>query len=341
MKTIRYSVLDQTQMRSDLNAHEVFEESVELAQYAESLGFTRYWFSEHHNSRTLAGGSPEILIARIGQVTKTIKLGSGGIMLPNHSTLRIAEHFKVLEAMYPNRIDLGIGRAPGGDRQTAQLLNPSNTFDPKQYVQQIAELQFYFNVEEQKKPGNIKAIPVIDTAPSIWMLTSSGESAYLAAHFGVPISFAQFISPYGVPEALNGYRESFKPSIQSASPQTMVSFFAFCSEDETEVHAIGTMMDYRLLSFEKGRFEEIPTIEAALDYPYNDYDRARILENRKRMIVGTPAQVKAQIQKVIEETDAEEIMFATMTETKEQRFESYRLFAKVINEINDELKLEK
>lgn len=334
MKSIRYSILDQTQMRADLNAHAVFEESVALAKYAESLGFTRYWFSEHHNSRTLAGGSPEILISRIGQVTEKIRLGSGGIMLPNHSSLRIAEHFKVLEAMYPNRIDLGIGRAPGGDRQTAQLLNPSNNFDPKNYVQQIAELQFYFNVEEQKKPGNIKAIPVIDTAPQIWMLTSSGESAYLAAHFGLPVSFAQFISPYGVREALEGYRERFQPSNQNSTPATMVSFFAFCSEDVSEVHAIGTMMDYRLLSFEKGNFEEIPTVETALNYPYNDYDRKRIEENRKRMIVGTPAQVKEQIKRIVEHTGAEEIMFATMTETKEQRFESYRLFAQVMNEIN-------
>lgn len=334
MKSIKYSVLDQTQMRRDINAQTVFEESVELAQYTESLGYTRYWFSEHHNSRTLAGGSPEILIARIGQVTKTIRLGSGGIMLPNHSALRIAEHFKVLEAMYPNRIDLGIGRAPGGDRKTAQLLNPSNNFDPKEYVQQIAELQFYFDVEEQKKPGNIKAIPVIDTAPTIWMLTSSGESAYLAAHFGLPISFAQFISPYGVREALESYRENFRPSIQSVSPSTMVSFFAFCSEDPTEVHAIGTMMDYRLLSFEKGNFEEIPTVEAALNYPFNDYDRKRIEENRKRMIIGTSEQVKEQIKRQLDHSGAEEIMFATMTDTKEQRFESFRLFAQVMKEIN-------
>ncbi len=333
MQSVRYSVLDQTQMRIGKDARAVFEESIELAVYAESLGYTRYWFSEHHNTSTLAGGSPEIMIARIGAETSTLRLGSGGIMLPNHSALRIAEHFKVLEALYPGRIDLGIGRAPGGDKRTAQLLNPSNDFDPKFYVQQINDLKFYFDVKEQKQPQSVKAIPVIDTAPDIWMLTSSGDSAYLAAHFGLPLSFAQFINPYGAAEALELYRQNFIPSPSLPAPLTMVSFFAFCSDDETEAQAIGAMIDYRLLSFEKGRYEEFATVENALNYSYSEHDLYRIQQNRKRMIVGTPDQVKKQIQEVIDTTQTEEIMLATFTETKQQRFDSYKLFADVFKSL--------
>ena len=174
--SLQLSVLDQTPIRRGSNAAEALQESVELVRLADELGYTRYWLSEHHNTTTLAMAAPEIMIARLAAESKHIRLGSGGIMLPNHSTLKVAENFKMLEALYPNRIDLGVGRAPGGDRITAQLLNPSNSFDPQEYIQQISDLQDFLtdNPNYNNIQGKVRAIPQIDTVPEVWMLTSSG-----------------------------------------------------------------------------------------------------------------------------------------------------------------------
>src|ERR1700753_2457300 len=219
---LNLSVLDQTPIRKGSDAGSALQESIRLARLADRLGYTRYWLSEHHNTVTLAGAAPEILISR---------LASGGIMLPNHSTLKVAENFRLLEALYPGRIDLGVCRAPGGDRLTAQLLNPANTFDPQEYIKQIRDLHAFLTDEATAGTlqGKIRAIPRIDTMPELWMLTSSGESAYLAAHFGMALCYAQFINPIGGPGALQAYRDRFRPSETLAQPKASVGIFAFCS----------------------------------------------------------------------------------------------------------------
>src|SRR5258708_7367389 len=213
-KNFRLSVLDQTPIRKDSDASSALQESIRLARHTDRLGYTRYWLSEHHNTTTLAGPAPEILIARLAAETRQMRIGSGGIMLPNHSTLKVAENFRLLEAPYPGRIDLGLGRAPGGDRLTAQLLNPSNTFDPQEYIKQIRDLGSFLS--DTPSPGNyegkVRAIPRIGTRPELWMLTSSGESAFIAAHFGMALCYAQFINPVGGPEAIRAYRNRFRPS---------------------------------------------------------------------------------------------------------------------------------
>src|SRR6478609_7146268 len=234
MKNIRLSVLDQSPIRRGSNAHEALQESVQLVRIADELGYTRYWLSEHHNTTMLAGSAPEVLIARLAAETTNIRLGSGGIMLPNHSALKVAENFRLLEALYPGRIDLGIGRAPGGDRITSELLNPSNTFSPAEYVQQVADLRHFLTdtASEGTAYGRVRAIPRINIVPEIWMLTSSGESAYLAAEFGVALSYAQFINPVGGREAVEIYRKRFKPSVHLAEPKVNAGVFVFCSDNE-------------------------------------------------------------------------------------------------------------
>ncbi|HEY8895789.1 MAG TPA: LLM class flavin-dependent oxidoreductase [Niastella sp.] len=329
--SLQLSILDQTPIRRGSNAAEALQESVELVRLADELGYNRYWLSEHHNTTTLAMAAPEIMIARLAAESKRIRLGSGGIMLPNHSTLKVAENFKMLEALYPNRIDLGVGRAPGGDRITAQLLNPSNTFDPQEYIQQISDLQDFLtdNPNYNNIQGKVRAIPKIDTVPEIWMLTSSGESAYLAAHSGMALSFAQFISPVGGKEAINIYRQRFKPSAQLQEPKASVGVFAFTSEDAHKAEQVQAVMDYRLLSFEKGRYDEIPTYEVASKYNYTAAEWQRVLYNRQRTIVGTTDVVKKKIEALAAELDVPEVIIATFAETKEDRFESYRLLAKM------------
>jgi luciferase family oxidoreductase group 1 len=329
---LKLSVLDQTPIRRGSNANEALQESVKLVKIAEELGYVRYWLSEHHNIATLAGAAPEVLLARLGAETNTIRLGSGGIMLPNHSALKVAENFRLLEALFPGRIDLGIGRAPGGDRLTASQLNPSNTFDPKEYVQQIIALNAF--LADDATAGTVhekvKAIPRIDTTPAMWMLTSSGESAYLAAHFGMALSFAAFINPVGGPEAIEAYRKMFRPSAQLAQPETSVGIFVFCGDTEEKAQQVQAVMDYRLLSISKGKVDESPSYESVRAYHYSADEWQHVLFNRQRMIVGTPDIVKEELYQLAGNYKVNEIVVATFADTFEDRVRSYELLAQMV-----------
>ncbi|HYG19464.1 MAG TPA: LLM class flavin-dependent oxidoreductase [Ohtaekwangia sp.] len=328
---IQLSVLDQTPIRRDSNAKAALRESLHLARAVDHWGYTRYWLSEHHNIPTLAGAAPEVMIARLAGETKNLRFGSGGIMLPNHSTLKVAENFRLLEGLFPGRIDLGIGRAPGGDRLTASLLNPANTFNPQDYFQQITDLIDFLSGEAQ--PGTIhekvKAIPVLDTMPELWMLTSSGESAYLAAHFGMAVSFAHFINPVGGPEAVHAYRERFKPSERLHEPMANVGIFVFCADTEEKAAQMQAVMDYRLLSLEKGKIDESPSYESIKSYSYSDQEWTRVLYNRHRMIAGTPDAVKEQLLLLARRYGVNEIVVATFADHFEDRLRSYELLADI------------
>ncbi|SJZ80766.1 luciferase family oxidoreductase, group 1 [Chitinophaga eiseniae] len=328
---MKLSVLDQSPIRNGSNATEALQESVQLARLADKLGYTRYWLSEHHNTNSLAGASPEILIARLAAETERIRIGSGGVMLPNHSTLKVAENFRLLEALYPGRIDLGIGRAPGGDRITAHILNPSNTFDPKEFVQQLVDLQAWLT--DKITPGSlqekVKAIPVIPSSPDLWMLTSSGESGLLAAHFGMALSFAHFIYPVGGPQAVARYREQFRPSPHLAAPLASVGIFVFCADTEEKAAELEAVMDYRLLSFEKGKYDIFPTYEEIKDMEYSAEELARIRANSGRRISGTPPQVKARLEQLAADYAVDELVIATITQDHADRLRSYELLADV------------
>lgn len=329
-RKIQLSVLDQTPIRYNSNASEALQESIQLAKRADELGYTRYWLSEHHNTKTLAQGAPEVFIARLANETKRIKVGSGGVMLPNHSTLKVAENFRLLEALYPHRIDLGIGRAPGGDRITAQLLNPSNTFDPQEYIYQLSDLQNYLT--DTPAPGNlqgkIRAIPIINSVPDLWILTSSGESAYLAAYFGMAVSYAKFINPLGGEEAIKHYKANFKASQLLSEPTTSVGIFAFCSEDEEKLKQMQALMDYRLIGFEKGLHDELFCYNDIKNYEYTEAEWKRVLYNRQRYIIGTPEEIKQQFTALAQSMDTTEIIVATFAEQFEDRLHSYELIAK-------------
>jgi luciferase family oxidoreductase group 1 len=330
---INLSILDQTPVRRGSNAVESLQESIQLVKFADEAGYNRYWISEHHNIGTLACAAPEILLARLGGETKRIRLGSGGIMLPNHSALKVAENFRLLEGLFPGRIDLGIGRAPGGDRLTASMLNPANTFDPQEYVQQIAMLKGFLSGEPTAGTVHekVKAIPQINTRPDLWMLTSSGESAYLAAHFGMALSFAQFINPVGGPEAIHEYRKRFIPSEDLSQPKVSVGIFVFCGETEEKAARMQAVMDYRLLSISKGQLEEAPSFESVRAYKYSSDELRYVQYNRKRMITGTPPVVKEQIQSLAREFKADEIVVATFADSFEDRLRSYALLSDMFN----------
>lgn len=327
---LQLSVLDQTPIRNGSDASEALRESIQLARWTDRLGYRRYWLSEHHNTTTLAGASPAILIARLAAETKHIRLGSGGIMLPNHSTLKVAEDFRLLEALYPGRIDLGLGRAPGGDRITAQLLNPSNTFDPREYINQLNDLDAFLSDASTSGTiqGKVRAIPRIATRPDLWMLTSSGESAYLAAHLGISLSYARFINPIGGAAAIQAYKEKFRPSPHLSAPRASIGIFAFCSDDPQKVEEVQAVMDYRLYNFERGRFDEIPSYALAQQQVYTEQEWQRVLFNRQRMAVGSPEQVRQQLTAIAEEAGVEEMVISTFTEHFGDRLRSYELLAR-------------
>ncbi|HZZ74650.1 MAG TPA: MsnO8 family LLM class oxidoreductase [Puia sp.] len=209
---LRVSILDQSIVPKGTTPSQAIANTIALVKKAEEWGFHRFWVSEHHNSTMIAGSAPELLMVRLASETKTIRIGSGGIMLPNHSALKVAENFRLLETMYPGRIDLGMGRAPGGDRISASLLNPSNHFSEESYLQQLEYLQAFFHDEASSPYGPLLAVPVSETIPVPWILSSSGGSAAIAAKFGMGLAVARFINGFAGPEMVKDYKENFKPS---------------------------------------------------------------------------------------------------------------------------------
>lgn len=330
---IKLSVLDQSPIRKGHTASEALQETTELAQLTDELGYTRFWVSEHHNTNALAGSSPEILIAHLANHTQNIRIGSGGIMLPNHSALKMAENFRLLEALFPNRIDMGIGRAPGTDRLTASLLNPSNTFNPQEFINQLYDLDKYFHNANDAGTvfQKVKAAPIANTVPQQWLLTSSGESAMFAAHMGLAVSFAHFINPVGGQEAIEEYRLHFHPSTDLQKPKANVAIFAFCNEDQEKARRQQALMDYRFIQLETGGSLSPVDFDDIKDKQYSIYERQRIDINRRRCISGTPDQVQKQMEALISHYDIDEVMLVTYSETKEDKMDSYRLFAKMFN----------
>lgn len=331
MENIKLSILDQSQVRRNGTAREALHESGELVQLAEKLGYTRYWVSEHHNFKMVAGTAPEVLIPFLASKTQTIKIGSGGIMLPNHSTFKVAENFGLLETLFPNRIDLGIGRAPGGDRLSSHLLNPSNTFSEKEFFQQLIDLQAFLRDTDVPDTvhDKVKSYPKPDEIPDLWILTSSGGSAQFAAHFGMALSFAQFINPDGGPDVADFYRMNFKPSAELKEPKVNVGIFAFCSEDEEKVKNWIIEFDYRMLYIESGAQGDLPSFEEIKNINYTLQQKARIAYNKGRYIAGNPEKLKREILKIADDYKTDEIMIATIAENFDDRKTSFELLAEM------------
>jgi luciferase family oxidoreductase group 1 len=322
---IKLSVLDQSPIRKGATAAQAIQETIQLAKLTDTLGYTRFWVSEHHNMGIIAGSTPEVLLAHLAGETKNMRMGSGGIMMPNHSTLKVAENFRMLEALFPGRIDLGMGRAPGTDRITASMLNPSNQFREQDFVEQLADLQNYFHDNYE---GRIRAIPQVQTVPDMWLLSSSGQSGLFAAHFGMGFSFAHFINPNGGPESIKMYRDRFQPSDDLAQPQANVAIFVFCSEDPEKVRQHEAVMDHRFLQFEKGGAIVPLSYDDVKDVQYTPAEEERIRANRYRVIAGSPTELKLKLAWLANDYGVDEIMLVTITESFEDRLESYRLLAK-------------
>jgi luciferase family oxidoreductase group 1 len=328
---IRLSVLDQSPVRKGVSAEQTVQETIALAKYVDKLGYTRFWVSEHHNTGSLAGSTPEVLLAYLASQTTNIRIGSGGVMMPNHSALKVAENFRMLEALAPGRIDLGMGRAPGTDRLTASVLNPSNQFNEQDFINQLYDLINYFH--DTGAPGTaqakVRAIPQVKTVPAMWLLSSSGESGLFAAHFGMGLSFAHFINPVGGPQAVAAYRSRFTPSQDMAEAHASVAIFVFCSDDEEKIRQHQALMDYRFNQFEKGGGLTPVNYDDIKDVTYTPAEQDRINYNRQRVITGKPAEMKIKLTRLAADYDVDEIIAVTITEDFEDRLKSYQLLADI------------
>jgi luciferase family oxidoreductase group 1 len=327
--SIALGILDQSPIPDGGTAAGAVAATLELAQLAEKLGYARYWVAEHHNAPGFAGTVPEILIARIASLTTRIRVGSAGVMLSHYAPLKVAETFRMLETLYPGRIDLGFGRAPGSDQWTAHALEPGGPYDIAEFPGKIRDLLGFLtnDLPEGHPYRRILTQPAGPGMPEIWVLGSSDQSAAYAAMFGLPFAFAHFISGQGGEEASEYYRRNYKPSAVYPEPRTALAVFAICAASEAEAVRLASSRELWRLRIERGELGPIPSPEEALAYPYTDIERARIGRTRARQIVGDPAQVKAKIEALAEAHGASDISVVTITHDPVARRRSYELLA--------------
>jgi luciferase family oxidoreductase group 1 len=327
---LQLSVLDQSPVRQGVTPHDALFETIELARHVDGLGYRRYWLAEHHGSPGLAGAAPEIMVALVVAETKHLRVGSGGVMLSHYSSLKVAEQFRMLETLYPGRIDLGIGRAPGSDQLTAiALQHGPGALGIEHFPNQIADLlAFLENTMPADHPfSRIQLAPAGDTNPEIWLLGSSDQSALFAAYFSLPFSFAHFINDEGGPEIMEAYRTRFRPSARLPSPQGSIGVFVMCAESEAEARRLAASRDLWRLRQRRGILAPFPPPEDALAYPYSDIERREVEYHRRRQVVGTPDQVKAQLSALAESYGVDEIVVLTISHDFAARKRSYTLLA--------------
>jgi luciferase family oxidoreductase group 1 len=331
---MRLSVLDQSPVRTDGTAAQAVGETISLAKATEALGYHRYWLAEHHNTKSFAGSCPEILIARVAAETKTIRVGSGGVMLTHYSPLKVAEQFRMLETLSPGRIDLGLGRAPGTDQRTSQALQaglqgwsidafPSQVHLLKQFLDDAAGE----TLPEGHPYRGIHASPMGPTRPEMWLLGSGIHSAVYAAELGLPFAHAHFINADGSEEAVAAYRARFKPGPWCEHPRIAMGVAALAAETEDEARRLSASRNLWVVRLLTNRPIAFPSPDEALDYPYTEQERALLANIETRSTVGTPEVVKRRLTALAERHGAEELVIVTITYDYASRVRSYELLA--------------
>ncbi|MFD0713807.1 LLM class flavin-dependent oxidoreductase [Paenibacillus sp. GCM10027626] len=328
---IKLGVLDQVFVSEGGTAADGLRQSTRLVQAAESLGYYRFWISEHHATPALAFSSPEVLIPHLAAATSRIRVGSGGIMLPHYSAYKVAENFRLLEALHPGRIDLGLGRAPGGMPLATKALQQDKFVDVNKYPQQVLDIIGYFhNAMPVGHPfEKLLASPDIPTAPEIWLLGSSGESARIAAKLGTSYAFAEFFGTPGGEEATQYYNGHFEPNpVLEDQPRSMIATIAICADTEEEADRLAKSSDLLFLGIATGReMPFLPSVQTAAAYPYTEMDLMHIRQTRKRRVVGTPAQVKEQLLRMAADYNVGEILINSPIHDEKARIRSYELIA--------------
>ncbi|RID84358.1 LLM class flavin-dependent oxidoreductase [Peribacillus asahii] len=328
LSNIKFSILDLAQITVGGSPAESFQHSADLAQHAEKWGYHRYWLAEHHNMPGIASSATSVVIGYVANATKTIRVGSGGIMLPNHSPLVIAEQFGTLEAMYPGRIDLGLGRAPGSDQQTAVALRRDPRNQGQDFPEQLAELRMY--LEPASRNNRIRAIPGEGQDIPIWLLGSSGFSAVLAAELGLPFSFASHFSPENMQLALARYRQYFKPSEVLDEPHVMVAVNVYAADTMEEAQRIATSHQQQFLNLIRNTPGQLPPPVDSMENLWSEYEKSLVMKQLQNTIIGTHEEVKKRLEDLAQNTKADEIIIATTTYDHQARLRSFEIVAEVV-----------
>lgn len=326
---MKLSVLDQSVISKGDTASTALQKTVKLAQITEELGYTRFWVAEHHNTNGLAGSSPEILISHIASNTRRIRVGSGGVLLPQYSPYKVAENFKVLEALFPNRIDAGIGRSPGGSATTRLALTDGLRKSLNEFPRQVKDLQAFLRNElpTDHPYHDVSAFPVTDSVPEMWLLGITHRGARVAAENGTAFTYGHFITPVNGQRALNYYYKHFQPSPLITEPKANVCVFVVCAPTQEKAEELALSQEMWLLEVERGMDTRIPSVEEAGNRHLTNEERAKMLENRKRMIIGTPQKVKSEILELSEKYQTEEFMIINNVYNFQDKIQTYTLLA--------------
>ena len=328
------SVLDQSPIRSGGTPAQAIRETLELAEACDRLGYHRYWLAEHHSSGGLAGTAPEVLIGQVAARTRRLRVGSGGVMLSHYSALKVAENFRVLETLFPGRIDLGIGRAPGSDQRTARALRHGpGALGLAEFPQQVADvMSFLHDRLPQGHPfAGIRAMPAGPTAPEVWLLGSSDESAAIAAHLGAAFSFAHFINADGGPEVTRAYLDAFRPSAEMPVPRASAAVFAICADTEDEARRLARSRELFIVRLYTGRHGPYPSVEEAEAYPYNAQELMILRDARRRTIAGAPEQLREQLAEMARRYAVDELVVVSIAHDFKARLRSYELMAEAFD----------
>ena len=329
---LRLSVLDQAPIAEGSTGAQALRNSLDLAKLADDLGYHRYWVAEHHGTPALAGASPEVLIGPIAAATSQIRVGSGGVMLPHYSPLKVAESFSMLDGLFPGRIDLGIGRAAGTDAQTTLALQRDRRqSSPDDFPKQFAELRGYLNgdMPENHPFARLANLPGRPGVPDLWLLGSSPQSGAWAAEWGLPYMFADFINSQGA-QIARMYRERFEPSRELSVPRAAVAAWVLCADTDAEAERLATSGQMLISLLHRGQLIPVPTPETAARFLEDQDPYAALLERPRRRIVGSPETVKAGIEALAHEYQAEEVMIVTITYDHQARRRSYELVAETM-----------
>lgn len=326
-----FSVLDLAPITAGANATQALHNTLDLAQHAETLGFHRYWLAEHHNMPGIASAATAVVIGQVAAATRRIRVGAGGIMLPNHAPLMVAEQFGTLNALYPGRIDLGLGRAPGTDPTTARALRRAPDIDPDQFPRDVAELLTYF--DEPQPNQVIHAIPGTGQKVPIWILGSSLFGAQLAAQRGLPYAFASHFAPGQLMAALELYRSQFCPSAYLAQPYAMVGYNVYAAETDAEARTLASSMEQAFVSLRRGRPEPIQPPIREYREQLDRAERAIVEQTMACSAIGAPDTVEREIRDFLEQTAADELTITTSTFDHADRKRSLQLTAEVRDRI--------
>jgi luciferase family oxidoreductase group 1 len=334
MSTVRFGVLDQAPVYPGETPVDAFNHSLELIRACETLGYHRYWVAEHHAMDTLACASPEILITRLASATTRIRVGSGGVLLPHYSPFKVAEWFRTLECLFPGRMDLGIGRAPGGDGRSAAALAYGSRIGVEYYPQKVADLTAFVSGERAPTEAfaALTATPRCATQPEMWVLASSPDSAELAARFGMGLCFAHFIVPQGAAKILREYRRQFRPGVLQA-PYSAIGIFAICAEDAQEADVLRRMRELQKQRQRLGITGE-PTREEALAQDFSRSELDAMRHQRSRRLIGTRDELRAEIDDLVEASAADEVIVLTNTPSFPDRLRSYALLAETFGPVD-------